>query len=145
AGAFEPFDEEYSKSVGADDYIIKPFESQELISKVKSLLVGVETTVRETPAAEDVQEMMQSSSVEEPQLDENIPIAEDQKNESGITVEEEYEAKASFSSTGKGFEEEMSDALKEQTLQASDFGGLVDSLAVPSKEAVIEILRQSVE
>ena len=42
AGAFEPFDENYAKSVGADDYIIKPFESQELISKVKSLLISAE-------------------------------------------------------------------------------------------------------
>ncbi len=39
AGAFEPFDEDYMKSVGADDSIIKPFESHELLSKVKSLLV----------------------------------------------------------------------------------------------------------
>jgi CheY-like chemotaxis protein len=38
AGAFEPFDEDYMKKVGADDYILKPFESGELISKVKSLV-----------------------------------------------------------------------------------------------------------
>jgi CheY-like chemotaxis protein len=43
AGAFEPFDEDYMKSVGADDCIIKPFESHELLSKVKSLLVQTET------------------------------------------------------------------------------------------------------
>ena len=38
AGAFEPFDEDYMRSVGADDCIIKPFESHELLSKVNSLL-----------------------------------------------------------------------------------------------------------
>jgi len=40
AGTFEAFDEEEARSVGADDFITKPFESGELISKVKAL-VGV--------------------------------------------------------------------------------------------------------
>jgi len=38
AGAFEPIDEELSSSVGADDSVIKPFESQELISKINAAL-----------------------------------------------------------------------------------------------------------
>jgi len=38
AGAFEQFDEELAKKVGADDFIIKPFESQELIGKVHAAL-----------------------------------------------------------------------------------------------------------
>jgi CheY-like chemotaxis protein len=40
AGAFEPIDEEVAQKVGADDYIVKPFESQELISKVNAVLVN---------------------------------------------------------------------------------------------------------
>lgn len=40
AGAFEPLDEELAKNVGADDHIIKPFESQELISKVNAVLTS---------------------------------------------------------------------------------------------------------
>jgi len=36
AGAFEPIDEELAKQVGADDYVVKPFESQELISKINA-------------------------------------------------------------------------------------------------------------
>ena len=35
AGAYESFDTSKASAVGADDYIIKPFESQELIKKVK--------------------------------------------------------------------------------------------------------------
>jgi len=36
AGAFEPIDEELARKVGADDSVIKPFESQELISKINA-------------------------------------------------------------------------------------------------------------
>lgn len=38
AGTFEPFDEDEAKKVGADAYIIKPFESQALVQKVKDLI-----------------------------------------------------------------------------------------------------------
>ena len=38
AGAFEPIDEELAREVGADDSVIKPFESQELISKINASL-----------------------------------------------------------------------------------------------------------
>ena len=37
-GSFEPFDEEKAQKCGADDFIAKPFESQQIITKVKELL-----------------------------------------------------------------------------------------------------------
>lgn len=36
-GSFEAFDEDKAKSCGADDHITKPFESQQIISKVQEL------------------------------------------------------------------------------------------------------------
>ena len=36
-GSFEPFDEAKARSCGADDFIAKPFESQQIVSKVKEL------------------------------------------------------------------------------------------------------------
>ena len=38
AGAFEPFDEEKARQCGADDFITKPFESHQLLEKVKQLI-----------------------------------------------------------------------------------------------------------
>ncbi|MDI6801626.1 MAG: response regulator [Thermodesulfovibrionales bacterium] len=46
-GAFEPFDEQYARAVGADDFIVKPFESQELISKINVLLTRSEAAKEE--------------------------------------------------------------------------------------------------
>lgn len=36
-GSFEPFDEDKAKNCGADDFLAKPFESQQIITKVKEL------------------------------------------------------------------------------------------------------------
>lgn len=37
-GSFEPFDEERAKKCGADDFLAKPFESQQIINKVIELV-----------------------------------------------------------------------------------------------------------
>ena len=36
-GSFEPFDEDKAKKCGADDFLSKPFESQQIVNKVKEL------------------------------------------------------------------------------------------------------------
>jgi len=56
AGTFEAFDEEEAKSVGADGYITKPFESGELIEKVNAL-VGNKAPAKpvQEPSVEGVQ------------------------------------------------------------------------------------------
>lgn len=51
-GAFEPFDEEKARECGADSSITKPFESQQLIDRVKELLVlGQNRPAAPAPAA----------------------------------------------------------------------------------------------
>ena len=84
AGAFEPFDEDYARSVGADDFIMKPFESHELVSKVKSLLVGPEAIERpesvsmKVSAAEEISpvETAVASSVQETEWFESYPVVQ---------------------------------------------------------------------
>lgn len=130
AGAFEPFDEEYAKSVFADDFIIKPFESQELISKVKALLAGFEPSKKEE--GEEIQEEIYegeqvsvgnvpeaaveavhgySVPAEELRWDEEIPAAEE-KPEDQAVANEEYEAKTALSPEVKDFEEKLAEAMK---------------------------------
>ena len=50
-GSFEPFDENKAKSCGADDFLAKPFESQQIVSKVKEL-IELGSTRAAAPVAE---------------------------------------------------------------------------------------------
>ena len=159
AGAFEPFDEEYAKSVYADDFIIKPFESQELISKVKALLKNFEPAKQ--AEAEEIQEEellseagtsdvsvglsgamsesveLSKLEVQEPRWDEEIPVAEE-KAEEQVMAEEEYEA--------KGFEAELSEAMAEAMKEEPPVSEeLKEPLAAPVIEQVSEIPQGIVE
>ena len=52
-GSFEPFDEDKAKKCGADDFLAKPFESQQIVSKVKELAeLGASRAARSVPAPE---------------------------------------------------------------------------------------------
>jgi CheY-like chemotaxis protein len=62
-GAFEPVDEELAKQVGADDFIIKPFESQELISKLNAFLTI--SSVTEAEIVEDETVESEAVAIEE--------------------------------------------------------------------------------
>jgi len=50
-GSFEPFDEDKAKTCGADDFLSKPFESQQIVAKVKELFEKG-ATAAPAPAAE---------------------------------------------------------------------------------------------
>jgi CheY-like chemotaxis protein len=79
-GAFEPVDEELTKQVGADDVLTKPFESQELISKINAALtvsgmaVGVEA---EAEAVMETESFAEAVAEAEPFGIETAPLEED--------------------------------------------------------------------
>jgi CheY-like chemotaxis protein len=53
-GSFEPFDETKAKSCGADDFLAKPFESQQIVTKVKELIeLGSSRTLVSVVADQD--------------------------------------------------------------------------------------------
>jgi CheY-like chemotaxis protein len=79
-GAFEPVDEELTKRVGADDVLTKPFESQELISKINAALTvsgmaGETETVLVTEAEPFAE--MEAVAEAEPFGIEAAPVEED--------------------------------------------------------------------
>jgi CheY-like chemotaxis protein len=56
-GSFEPFDETKAKNCGADDFLAKPFESQQIVTKVKELFdLGASRTGISTPVAPPTEE-----------------------------------------------------------------------------------------
>lgn len=113
-GAFEPLDEELAKHVKADDFIIKPFESQDLISKINAALtisavaeaepvegiveaeaIGIE----ETPAEEDLwamEEITESKEISALPAEEGIAAGAEELIEITEEAEAEVEAEAAI-------------------------------------------------
>ena len=67
SGAFEPLDEELARQVKADSFVIKPFESQELISKINASLIPqaatAEAAAEEAIAVEAEEEAVVAEAV----------------------------------------------------------------------------------
>jgi CheY-like chemotaxis protein len=119
AGAFEPFDEDYARSVGADDFIMKPFESHELVSKVKSLLAGPEAIEKpesvsmKVSAAEEISpvETAVASSVQETEWFESYPVVQLEATKSEEPAEAFSVADVS-SAEIKDFDDELRESLQ---------------------------------
>ena len=79
-GAFEPVDEELTKQVGADDVLTKPFESQELISKINAALTVSGMAVEaEAEAVTEAEPFAEAEAVAEAEVFgiEAAPVEED--------------------------------------------------------------------
>ena len=75
-GSFEPFDEAKAKQCGANDFITKPFESQQIIAKVQELIAGG-GTLASAPSADTIPEAA-PLSIEvpvEPSIEAPEPVA----------------------------------------------------------------------
>ncbi|KAB0664670.1 response regulator [Oryzomonas japonica] len=71
-GSFEPFDENKAKSCGADDFLAKPFESQQIVTKVKALFDQGASRVSAAALSQPVQE---APAFEAPPLAASAPVS----------------------------------------------------------------------
>ena len=128
AGAFEPIDEALANEVGAEDSIIKPFESQELISKINAALTLV--------AAGD-QDRIETEALAESD-DEALEVLED----SDIGVE----AEAIMAETTEAEEDlwsidDVPSPAAEEVLEAGtseETGGFEEAFEIPDEEAPVQ-------
>jgi CheY-like chemotaxis protein len=147
AGAFEPIDEELSASVGADDSIIKPFESQELISKINAALTMASAT------GEGAFELAGEAGGEEAEAIEVAGVDEDlwameEVEAVAATAEEEVLEEAGLNTAFAFPEEEV--AVRQAP--AAEFAEkpmvraevAVPEAAIPSKEEFLSVFEKSV-
>ncbi|MBI5639546.1 MAG: response regulator [Nitrospirae bacterium] len=110
AGAFEPIDEELARKVGADDSVIKPFESQELISKINAALAMAPSEgIVEAAAFEGEEEVI--AVIEEAEFEEKaeaVEVAAEEDlwamEEISATPEEGFAAEAAVEEEAAGIE-----------------------------------------
>jgi len=62
SGAFEPLDEELTRQVKADSFVVKPFESQELIGKINASLISP-AAIEEEAVAIEAEEVVVAEAV----------------------------------------------------------------------------------
>ena len=126
AGAFEQFDEELAKKVGADDFIIKPFESQELIGKVHAALAVSAVTKEESVAV--------------PSMKEKTP------EEDLWAMEEILETAGAETETDAGGKEEivLEEAVQPVTEETELAEVKIIEVELPSKDELKEIFEKNV-
>ena len=90
AGTFEPFDSELAQDCGADAHLVKPFESEVLLEKVRTLLDPPAAPEPEPePAAEvDVEKQADDSDFVEQVL---AVVSDDDEVEVAVTTDEHAE------------------------------------------------------
>lgn len=148
AGAFEPFDEESAKKVGADGFVIKPFDAQELINKIHDAIAS--SAARE----EGTFRVSRATLAEEATVEEDLWAMEEitgpgdiekilPEEEAGIDKEHIYQAAKEM---GISLEEEPKKAappFAEEAVPVEEAGILEAEL--PSKEELKEIFEKNLD
>jgi CheY-like chemotaxis protein len=148
AGAFEPFDEESAKKVGADGFVIKPFDAQELISKIHDAIASA------AGREEGTFGVSQAAPAEGATVEEDLWAMEEitgpgdiekllPEDEAEIGKEEIYQAAKEM---GISLDEEPKKAapsLAEEAVPVEEAGILEAEL--PSKEELKEIFEKNLD
>lgn len=154
AGAFEPIDEELARNVGADDYIIKPFESQELISKINAAMttremaaeeIAVETPVEEAEAFEAGVAGEEIWTMEE--LTSEQLVSEGVAEETPLEVLEEAateEAPSIMEEMPEAFVSAPEETIVQPERPPQRPAFTIPEVEVPSKEEIMETFRTEI-
>ncbi|MEW6108332.1 MAG: response regulator [Nitrospirota bacterium] len=161
AGAFEPIDEDLSREVGADDSIIKPFESQELISKINAALTMVSAGEPEAVEAAEAGEELEfaedleggaEEAVEVAELEEDlwameeIPESGGEVFEEAVGEEERVEPEETYEIAGEEVTITPGLAEKEEFAKAgTEEIPVSPGFAVPSNEELLKIFEKTVD
>jgi CheY-like chemotaxis protein len=148
AGAFEPLDEELAKNVGAEDYIVKPFESQELISKINAVIAVKEMAA---PSVEEAEEVLEVPADEEDlwAMEEVLSEPVGAEELMAETPLEEVAGEETFS-----FEEELEAEVEPEVAvqQVAAFreapgkpGGAIPQVESLSKEEVTALFKKAID
>lgn len=132
AGAFEPIDNELARNVGADDSVIKPFESQELISKINAVLTmgGVSSVEEEAVAEEGIaiaEEEFEVAEAVEAVEAEAEPVAEVAAEEEDLWTMDEVNVVG-----------EAAAGVEEVVAQTEEASAMDDELFAEAEEPVFE-------
>jgi DNA-binding response OmpR family regulator len=161
AGAFEPIDEDLAREVGADDSIVKPFESQELISKINSALtMSSAEGQQEIPVAEEeeielVEEVGEAAgpddAIEVLGAEEDLWAMETSEDEMEEMVVQPIDEEEQID-VGEAFE------IPEETLETEPFAVAepvaqpqagkeveIGDVAMPSRDEVLRIVERAVQ
>lgn len=129
SGAFEPLDEELAKQIKADGFVVKPFESQELISKINASLIPPAASAEEAAGEAVAVEAMAIEAEVEPVVAEALSAEEDLWS---MEAMEEVPAEAA------ALEEVLAEAAPEES-------GVQEAFAVAEEINVAEALEVAEE
>jgi len=147
AGAFEPIDEELAKQAGADDYVIKPFESQELISKINvALMISSEEEEVEGIAEAEAVSVAEEAAEEELWKLEEIPKVEEWPEEEKVDVgtAEVFEAAEYKGATIEALAPPPEEIIPHEIEKAVPPQAIIPEVELPSKDEFKEMFEKAV-
>lgn len=157
AGAFEPIDENLSLKVGADDSVIKPFESQELISKINAALTmasaeGQEDFTTAEIGDEEAVEIVEAEAVEFAGAEEDlwemeeVTAAPEKWIDETAAAEEKTEIEEAYELPEKAISGEPELSKTAGIIQPAAGEKIVmPEIQVPSKDELIAIFEKTID
>jgi CheY-like chemotaxis protein len=148
--AFEPVDEHLAKQINADDYIVKPFESQELVSKINAVLTVSAVAAEEAEVLETAMSGREEVLAEEdlwameeiPETEEIKAWPEEPGAVAGTEEFAEIAEEAEEAAEAVLFEEPVSPVVEKPS--AAEAKLPVSEVSLPSTEALKAIFEKTV-